>query len=98
MSTTHDGECRPGLNAKFWVPILITALFACTSFAWALFERANTTIVERTAEDNKKRLDVVIDRNIAQDQQILLIMQRMDQQQKTIDETLDLLKKHVGMK
>lgn len=93
-----NGDCKPSIGAKFWVPILITSLFAAGSASWALFERANNNAIQIIAKENRESLKIVQDRNITQDQQILLILQRMEQHEKTLTEALDLLKKHIGMK
>jgi len=86
-----------GLHLRFWIPLLITILLSVTMATWAISERAINERAIEHMKDNKAEIKISSARNAAQDQQIALIVQKIDQQQEDLAEVLKMFKKHLGL-
>jgi hypothetical protein len=93
MSTTANGR----IGAKFWVPILVMSLLSVGMGGWAVFEKvANSRVIDKV---NETTVDVRIarERNIVQDQQLLLMAKDIGIIQEQNKEMLNLIKRHMGI-
>ncbi len=94
--TDHNNKGN-GVGAKFWIPLFVTSMLTVAMGTWALSERAMNLRAIEDIKENKTEIKVNAGRDVTQDRQIALIMQRLESQHEDIADTLRMFKKHLEL-